>query len=611
MAWNMKLFIKLMIVTLLVCISAQAAGKVNILNTNATTYKRMLTTLSKQKHINSQTKLQILLLKTLLNLKQPAARNIKKTYEIISSDQYANLFTQYLSILQGKIQDQITTNTLSAKLKLLRNQIELFGGKKDKLLTLQLQYAYYARLLKNNNIQISDSDKALLYIKDLLNKSIGNFVFNIYDIKKQSSFLKKRLLLINHNIQQLEILKERYNLLGYKADISRVASKIIQNKKRYDRYMRQLIVNQFLDFSYLLSKKDHKASVLQSKIVNNLKTLAYPDQVIAAIEPMLTQMRREHLGGISYTINIVSQDMKVVSKYAWDFMSYSIFTINGTGISLFKFVMAIIIFIAGFIIGGKYKRELKNIIFHKMDISVYARTIMANLGYYIILIITFFVSLNILGISLSSLALVAGALSVGIGFGLQNIVSNFVSGIILMFEKSIKVDDYVELADGTHGKIVDIRMRSTTLNTNDNIDITIPNQTFIQTNVINWTMNDNIRRFEIPFDVNYGQKPEFIIKIILEAVQKSGFKDVITTSTNFSRVIMTNLGDSSVNFSLFVWLKGEEIRHPKRTMSRFLILIYNTCYKYGVEISFPQRDLHIRSIDKGVAFPINLIKQPD
>ena len=607
----MKLFIKLMIVTLLVCISAQAAGKVNILNTNATTYKRMLTTLSKQKHINSQTKLQILLLKTLLDLKQPAVRNIKKTYEIISSDQYANLFTQYLSILQGKIQDQITTNTLSAKLKLLRNQIELFGGKKDKLLTLQLQYAYYARLLKNNNIQISDSDKALLYIKDLLNKSIGNFVFNVYDIKEQSNFLKKRLLLINHNIQQLEILKERYNLLGYKADISRVASKIIQNKKRYDRYMRQLIVNQFLDFSYLLSKKDHKASVLQSKIVNNLKTLAYPDQVIAAIEPMLTQMRREHLGGISYTINIVSQDMKVVSKYAWDFMSYSIFTINGTGISLFKFVMAIIIFIAGFIIGGKYKRELKNIIFHKMDISVYARTIMANLGYYIILIITFFVSLNILGISLSSLALVAGALSVGIGFGLQNIVSNFVSGIILMFEKSIKVDDYVELADGTHGKIVDIRMRSTTLNTNDNIDITIPNQTFIQTNVINWTMNDNIRRFEIPFDVNYGQKPEFIIKIILEAVQKSGFKDVITTSTNFSRVIMTNLGDSSVNFSLFVWLKGEEIRHPKRTMSRFLILIYNTCYKYGVEISFPQRDLHIRSIDKGVAFPINLIKQPD
>ncbi len=607
----MKLFIKLMIVTLLVCISVQAAGKVNILNTNATTYKSMLTTLSKQKHSNSQTKLQILLLKTLLNLKQPAARNIKKTYEIISSDQYANLFTQYLSILQGKIQDQITTNTLSAKLKLLRNQIELFGGKKDKLLTLQLQYAYYARLLKNNNIQISDSDKALLYIKDLLNKSIGNFVFNVYDIKEQSNFLKKRLLLINHNIQQLEILKERYNLLGYKLGISRVASKIIQDKKRYDRYMRQLIVNQFLDFSYLLSKKDHKASVLQSKIVNNLKTLAYPDQVIAAIEPMLTQMRREHLGGISYTINIVSQDMKVVSKYAWDFMSYSIFTINGTGISLFKFVMAIIIFIAGFIIGGKYKRELKNIIFHKMDISVYARTIMANLGYYIILIITFFVSLNILGISLSSLALVAGALSVGIGFGLQNIVSNFVSGIILMFEKSIKVDDYVELADGTHGKIVDIRMRSTTLNTNDNIDITIPNQTFIQTNVINWTMNDNIRRFEIPFDVNYGQKPEFIIKIILEAVQKSGFKDVITTSTNFSRVIMTNLGDSSVNFSLFVWLKGEEIRHPKRTMSRFLILIYNTCYKYGVEISFPQRDLHIRSIDKGVAFPINLIKQPD
>lgn len=607
----MKFFIKLMIVTLLVCVSAQAIGKINILDANTTTYKHMLIVLSKQKHSNSQTQLQILLLKTLLNLKQPAVKDIQKTYNIISSKQYADLFAQYLNILEKKIQDKARANALLTKLKLLRNQIKPFSGKKGKLLTLQLQYAYYAKILKNNNIQISDSDKELLYVKDLLNKSIGNFIFNIYSIKENSKLLKKRLLLINHNIQQLEILKEKYRLLGRKSGISWVTSKIVQNKKQYNRYIKQLIVNQFLEFSYLLSKKDHKALALQSKIVNNLKTLAYHDKIIAAIEPMLEQMQREYLGGMSYTIGIIMHDIKTFFKYAWHFMTYSIFTINGTGISLFKFIMAIIIFIVGFIIGGKYKRELKHVIFHKMDISVYARTIMANLGYYIILVITFFVSLNILGISLSSLALVAGALSVGIGFGLQNIVSNFVSGIILMFEKSIKIDDYVELADGTHGKIVDIRMRSTTLNTNDNIDITIPNQTFIQNNVINWTMNDNIRRFEIPFDVNYGQKPEFIIKIILEAVQKSGFKDVVTTSTNFSRVIMTSLGDSSVNFSLFVWLKGEEIRHPKRTMSRFLILIYNTCYEYGVEISFPQRDLHIRSIDKGVAFPVNLIKQPD
>jgi len=111
-AWEMKFFIKLMIVTLLVCVSAQAIGKINILDANTTTYKHMLIVLSKQKHSNSQTQLQILLLKTLLNLKQPAVKDIQKTYNIISSKQYADLFAQYLNILEKKIQDKARANAL-------------------------------------------------------------------------------------------------------------------------------------------------------------------------------------------------------------------------------------------------------------------------------------------------------------------------------------------------------------------------------------------------------------------------------------------------------------------------------------------------------------------
>lgn len=607
----MNLILKCILVVMLMCASSQAANKANILDANVTTYVHMLTTLSNKKHSNDQTQLQILLLKTLIRFKEPKKTETQKIYTILSSKQYGDLFAKYLNVLQDKITDEIKIQTLSSKLSVLKDQMSHAKDKKNKLLTLQLQYAYYSKFLKSYKIQILNSKQLLSNIKHSLNSSIGKFVFNIHDIQMHSNALHKKLSQIDHNIQQLEILKQKYELLGYKHYIHPIKMDILQNQKYYNAYLKQLIVNQFLNFSYLLSKKNHKAVMIQDKIIDDLKSFKHHDEIIATVKTMLKQIQTKHFGGLDYTLSFAMQEIKLAMKYAWSFAAYPIFTINGTGISLFKFVMAIIIFILGFIVGGKYKRKLKHVVFAKMDISIYARTIMANLGYYIIIIITFFVSLNIMGISLSSLALVAGALSVGIGFGLQNIVSNFVSGIILMFEKSIKVDDYVELADGLHGKIVDIRMRSTTLNTNDNIDITIPNQTFIQGNVINWTLNDDIRRFEIPFDVNYGQKPEFIIKIILEAVEKSGFKDVVTTSTNFSRVIMTSLGDSTVNFSLFVWIKGEEIRHPKRTMSRFLILIYNTCYDNNVEISFPQRDLHIRSIDEGVSFPINLIKQPD
>ncbi len=307
---------------------------------------------------------------------------------------------------------------------------------------------------------------------------------------------------------------------------------------------------------------------------------------------------------IKNSTNFIVKKTRFSLAYLWHIVTKPIFILNDTQISFFKLVVSIFIFFLGIFIGGIYKRKIKHLVVHKYNISIYSRTLVANLGYYFIIVSVFFITLNILGINLSSLALVAGALSVGVGFGLQNIVSNFVSGIILMFEKSIKVNDYVQLADGTHGKVLDIRMRSTTISTNDNIDLIVPNQTFIQNNVINWTMNDNIRRFEIPFDVNYGTKPDFIIKIILDAVEESGFSDIVITAARFTRVVMTSLGDSSVNYSLFVWIQGDEIRHPKRTKSRFLILIYNACYKYNVEIPFPQLDLHIRSIDKDISFSI-------
>jgi len=206
-----------------------------------------------------------------------------------------------------------------------------------------------------------------------------------------------------------------------------------------------------------------------------------------------------------------------------------------------------------------------------------------------------------MGIDLSSIALVAGALSVGIGFGLQNIVSNLVSGIILMFERSIKIGDFVELSSTLRGHVFDIRMRSTTLNTNGNIDVIVPNRNFIENNVINWTMHDKLKRFDIPFSVAYGTKPEHVIDVLIKAVQKQNYKDVINTKDRYTNVLMIAMGSSSVDFILQVWIHGEEILAPTKTMSRFLILIYNTLNEQGIEIPFPQQDLHIKSIDTSLS----------
>jgi small-conductance mechanosensitive channel len=281
----------------------------------------------------------------------------------------------------------------------------------------------------------------------------------------------------------------------------------------------------------------------------------------------------------------------------WDFINNPVFSINTVPVSIFKLFMTILIFISGFVLGALYKRKMKSLQLNQKSFTQSTRTLLTNIGYYIIILIAFFVALNVLGVKLSSIALVAGALSVGIGFGLQNIVSNFVSGLILMFERSVKIGDYIQLDGDLRGHVTDIRMRSTTINTNENIDIIIPNQKLIENNVINWTMNDKLRRFEINFDVAYGTDARKVIGLIKEAVKESGFGDIYTSSSRYTRVLMTGLGDSSVNFQLFIWIQGGEIYYPKRTTSRFLILIYETLNANGIEIPFPQSDLHIRSIE--------------
>jgi len=310
--------------------------------------------------------------------------------------------------------------------------------------------------------------------------------------------------------------------------------------------------------------------------------------LLVVILPMFALDTNDSIHGIyDFSHDIYSQIIALLLK--------SIFIINGTEVSILKIIIAFSIFIFAFIVGGFYKHYIRKIAKDRTNISSSTSTILSNLGYYIIIIIAFFIALNTIGINLSSIALVAGALSVGIGFGLQNVVSNFVSGIILMFERSVKVGDFVELSNELKGHIVDIRMRSTILQTNSNINVIVPNQNFIQNNVINWTMNDDIKRFDIPFGVAYGTKANKVIEAVLEAVQKSGFTDIYTSEENTTRVVMINMNNSSVDFELLVWIKGKEIFHPKRTTSRFLVLVYEALYENGIEIPFPQLDLHIKS----------------
>jgi small-conductance mechanosensitive channel len=174
-------------------------------------------------------------------------------------------------------------------------------------------------------------------------------------------------------------------------------------------------------------------------------------------------------------------------------------------------------------------------------------------------------------------------------------VSNLSAGIILMFERTIRIGDYIEVSESIRGTVNDMKMRSTTITTNDNIDIVIPNSSFIQNNVINWTLESDIRRIHIPFSVAYGTENEKLENIILEELKLSEIHYVSKPLKYTPSIWMTGMGGSSVDYELIVWIRGKSTMKPSGTKSDFLKFIYRTLNKYKIEIPFPQLDLNFKN----------------
>jgi small-conductance mechanosensitive channel len=165
----------------------------------------------------------------------------------------------------------------------------------------------------------------------------------------------------------------------------------------------------------------------------------------------------------------------------------------------------------------------------------------------------------------------------------------------MMFERSVRVGDFIELSDTLRGTVTDMRIRSTVIKTLDNIDIVVPNSSFIQNNVINLTLDDTMRRLHIPFGVAYGTEVEKVKEAILSELSESGLKYYRGENEERQPLIrMTGMGASSVDYELLVWIDWSPQRQ-NATKSDFLILVYKTLYKHGIEIPFPQMDLHLKS----------------
>jgi small-conductance mechanosensitive channel len=200
------------------------------------------------------------------------------------------------------------------------------------------------------------------------------------------------------------------------------------------------------------------------------------------------------------------------------------------------------------------------------------------------------------GIGGGQMAVLAGALGVGIGFGLQNIVNNFVSGFILIFEQPIKVGDKIEISSlGLMGEVRRIGIRSSIIRTFDGADVVVPNSNLIQSEVINWTLSDTKRRVEVLVGVKYGTDPRQVIDLLLSVAREN--PRVLTWPE--PAALFAGFGASSLDFTLRIW--SATFDESIRLRSEVNVMVNDALKEAGIEIPFPQRDLHVRSVAPGVA----------
>jgi small-conductance mechanosensitive channel len=204
------------------------------------------------------------------------------------------------------------------------------------------------------------------------------------------------------------------------------------------------------------------------------------------------------------------------------------------------------------------------------------------------------VGVDTAGVDLRSLALLGSAVGLGVGLGLQPMITNFVAGWILLLERPVKLGDRIDVG-GTNGEVVRMGGRSTWVCTNDNEVIIVPNSDFITNRVTNWTANDPKVRFALKIGVSYASDPQKVKAILLEIA--AGHPDVLHEPS--PEVIFSELGDNSLNFLLRIWT-AKELGNPQKLKSDLYFSIIESFREQGIEMPFPQRDLHLRSIDTSV-----------
>jgi potassium-dependent mechanosensitive channel len=252
------------------------------------------------------------------------------------------------------------------------------------------------------------------------------------------------------------------------------------------------------------------------------------------------------------------------------------------------------ILLAGYFLAKAFTLLLRKLVLPKFPLKRGVPDSISTVTYYVLLLFVALAALSGAGIELNKFTVLTGALGVGLGFGLQNIVNNFVSGLILLFERPIHIGDTVDVG-GLVGIVRRIGARSSTVVTFEGAEVIVPNSNLLSNQVINWTLSSQWRRVDIPVRVAYGTDPERVIKLLV--VTAETYPGVLLDRPPMA--FFMGFGESSLNFELRFWSAWQDTWF--QLQSDVTVAVAKALKEAGIEIPFPQRELHFRSVDSGVS----------
>jgi small-conductance mechanosensitive channel len=276
----------------------------------------------------------------------------------------------------------------------------------------------------------------------------------------------------------------------------------------------------------------------------------------------------------------------------WDklyyYVNFPLIKLGESQITVWTIAYILLLLIILYTITNRMKHLVVDRLFAKSQIEYGTRQAIGTIVAYTIVVVGTLVILDSAGINLSALTIVAGALGIGIGFGLQNVTTNFISGIIVLLERPIKVGDRVQV-EGATGDVVNISLRATTIVTNDNIAVIVPNSEFISSKVINWSYKNKDVRCNFPITVAYGTDPELVRDILLDIAENHPgvLKD------KKADVLLDQFGDTGLNLTLRVWTRTYTSK-PGVLRSEINYQIARKFEQHGIQMPSPQRDVYVR-----------------